>query len=243
MINEKLYDDGEHSWYVFARDPQKPDEVIDTNEYAIVNNDDVMLLDPGGTEIFPTTLSAITEIVDLSKVSKFLCSHQDPDIMSSLPLWIALCPKANVYLSWVWSSFVAHFGKECVKNFITVPDEEIQIELGNKKLTLIPAHYCHSSGNLNLYDETSGILFSGDVGAGLVERGADLFVQDFDEHIKYMHKFHERWMPSNSAKNKWVRRVRQLKPKMICPQHGSIFQGEMVGKFLDWLEEIEVGRY
>lgn len=244
MINEKLFDDGEHSWYVFARDPLKPDEVIDTNEYAIISNDDVMLLDPGGTEIFPTTLSAITEIVDLSKVSKFLCSHQDPDIMSSLPLWIALCPDAKVYLSWIWSSFVAHFGKDCVKNFITVPDEEFRVELGKKSLLLIPAHYCHSSGNLNLYDETSGILFSGDVGAALVEKGADLFVQDFDQHIKLMEKFHERWMPSNTAKNKWVRRVRQLKPKMICPQHGSIFQGEeMVNRFLDWLEQLEVGRY
>lgn len=243
MINQKLYDDGEHSWYVFARDPKKPDEVIDTNEYAIVSSGDVMLLDPGGTEIFPTTLSAITEIIELKDVSKFLCSHQDPDIMSSLPLWMALCPDAKVYLSWIWSSFIAHFGKECVKNFVTVPDEEISITVGKQELKIIPAHYCHSSGNLNIYDEKSGILFSGDVGAALVPANSDLFVQDFDSHVQYMEKFHIRWMPSNEAKNRWVKRIRQLSPKMICPQHGSIFKGEMVHKFLDWLEGLEVGRY
>ena len=30
---------------------------------------------------------------------------------------------------------------------------------------------------------------------------------------------------------------------MICPQHGSIFQGEHVGKLLDWLESLEVGQW
>jgi flavorubredoxin len=30
---------------------------------------------------------------------------------------------------------------------------------------------------------------------------------------------------------------------MICPQHGSIFSGENVGKFLDWLESLEVGKW
>lgn len=244
MIHKKLYDDGQHSWYVFARDDSRPDEVIDTNEFAILSNDEVMLLDPGGTEIFPTTLSAITEIVDLDKVSSFLCSHQDPDIMSSLPLWIALCPQAKVYLPWVWSGFVAHFGKECVKNFVNVPDEEVVIHIGDQRpLRIIPAHYCHSSGNIHLYDETTKIMFTGDVGAALVPPNYDIFVQDFDEHVRYMEKFHVRWMPSNTAKNKWVRRVRQLKPKMLCPQHGSLFKDDMVDKFLDWFEQLEVGRY
>ena len=245
MIHEKLYDDGEHTWYVFARDPERPEEVIDTNEYAIVNNDEVMLLDPGGTEIFPTTLSAVTEHLELKNVKKFLCSHQDPDIMSSLPLWISLCPDAKVYLPWLWSGFVAHFGRECVENFVNVPDEEMVIHLGkDQPLRIIPAHYCHSSGNINLFDEKSGIFFSGDIGAALVPQEYDLFVQDFEAHEKYMEGFHVRWMPSNTAKNKWVRKVRQLQPEMICPQHGSIFQGkEMVNKFLDWFEQLEVGRY
>ena len=27
----------------------------------------------------------------------------------------------------------------------------------------------------------------------------------------------------------------------ICPQHGSVFTGDPVGKFLDWFEKPEVG--
>jgi flavorubredoxin len=30
---------------------------------------------------------------------------------------------------------------------------------------------------------------------------------------------------------------------MICPQHGSVFQGEMVTRLLDWLDSLEVGQW
>ena len=68
-----------------------------------------------------------------------------------------------------------------------------------------------------------------------------MFVEDFDEHIQYMRYFHQRWMPSNTAKNDWVSRVRELDIEMMAPQHGRIFKGDDVQRFLDWFEELEVG--
>jgi flavorubredoxin len=56
-----------------------------------------------------------------------------------------------------------------------------------------------------------------------------------------MEHFHRRWMPSNRAKNDWIRRVRQLDIDMLCPQHGAVFKGDDVGRFLDWFEGLEVG--
>lgn len=242
MINKVIYDDGNVKWIVFGRDTSKPNAVIDTNEYAIVSGDEVILLDPGGTEIFPYVLSAVSEMVDLKNLKKFLCSHQDPDIFSSLPLWMAICPEAEIYMSWVWAEFITHFGKESARNFTKVPDRGMDITLGGTKLQIIPAHYLHSSGNLNVFCPTSGILFSGDLGSALLPADYPFWVEDFELHTKYMQKFHERWMPSNTAKNSWIRKVRALKPKMICPQHGAIFKGEDVNRFLDWLENLEVGR-
>lgn len=242
MNKHVIFDDGEVTWTVFGRDSTKDGKVIDTNEYAITCNDEIMLLDPGGTEIFPYVLSAVAEEMDLKKVKKFLCSHQDPDIFSSLPLWIAICPDAKVYLPWLWSDFISHYGKECADSFVKVPDRGMEVEVGGVKMQILPAHFLHSSGNINLFDPRSKILFSGDIGGALVPLDAPFWVEDFEDHIKYMQKFHERWMPSNTAKNSWIRKVRALKPSMICPQHGSIFKGENVDKFLDWLETIEVGK-
>ncbi|MGZ3697501.1 MAG: oxygen-binding di-iron domain-containing protein [Bdellovibrionota bacterium] len=242
MLRKTLFDDGIHEWIAFARDPNKPDSVIDTNEYLIVNSGTAMLLDPGGAEIFPVVLSEISKAIDIQKITQFLCSHQDPDIMSSLPLWMALNPKASIYVSWLWSKFISHFGNSYVDRFIEVPDEGMRLMVGNQELTLVPAHYLHSSGNFNLYDPRAKILFSGDIGAALLPAEHPLFVEDFEAHIPFIEGFHRRWMPSNEAKNRWIRRVRRLDVEMICPQHGAIFKGKNVSRFLDWFEELEVGK-
>ncbi len=243
MIRHKISENGGITWYILGRDPNKSEHVIDTCEYVAICDGEAMLVDPGGTEIFPPVVGAVSEIIDLKSITTFFCSHQDPDIMSSLPLWMGLCPKAKIHVSWVWSHFIAHFGHEYVSQFVTIPDKGDVIRLGaDKVFQLVPAHYCHSSGNFSLYDEANKLMFTGDIGAALLPEGATgFFVEDFSSHIKYMEAFHKRWMPSNRAKNAWVQRVRQLDVQYLCPQHGAIFEGENVGKFLDWFEKLEVG--
>ena len=68
-----------------------------------------------------------------------------------------------------------------------------------------------------------------------------LFVEDFDAHVEKMELFHRRWMPSNRAKQGWIDRVRRLDIEMMAPQHGRIFKGDDVQRFLDWFEALEVG--
>lgn len=244
MIGRVLYEREGHSWIAFGRDPARRESVIDTNEYLIVSDGEAILLDPGGTEVFPAALSAISRHISLASIKAFFASHQDPDVLSSLPLWMALRPDAQVYLPTIWSGFMAHFGYEYVPNFKLLPDDGGEMRLGGQGRTLhfLPAHYCHSPANFSVYDPFAKILFSGDLGAALLpEDEASFFVRDFDRHVGYMAGFHRRWMPSNEAKNAWVAQVRALEIDMICPQHGAIFQGEDVGRFLDWLEGIEVG--
>ncbi|HHJ14523.1 MAG TPA: MBL fold metallo-hydrolase, partial [Gammaproteobacteria bacterium] len=85
------------------------------------------------------------------------------------------------------------------------------------------------------------ILMSGDVGAALEPADAPMFVTDFAGHIPKMEMFHQRWMPSNRAKQEWIDRVRKLDIEYMAPQHGRIFKGEDVQRFLDWFEALEVG--
>ncbi|HUJ76222.1 MAG TPA: MBL fold metallo-hydrolase, partial [bacterium] len=42
-------------------------------------------------------------------------------------------------------------------------------------------------------------------------------------------------------KNNWIERVRALDIEMMCPQHGAIFRGPLVGRFLDWFQQLQVG--
>jgi flavorubredoxin len=245
MRSEILFESGEHKWIVLGRDNEKKNEVIDTNEYIVVNNGQAVLLDPGGIEIFPQVLTELTRFVSTVNIKTIVASHQDPDIASSLAMWLDLVPDVKIYCSWIWTGFIAHFGMGTQLKLNGVPDEGMEFQIGdtNAMLYLVPAHFCHSSGNYSCYDPKANILFSGDIGASLnPSNDYPFFVDNFESHIQLMEKFHKRWMPSESALKAWVKRVRLINPSMICPQHGSIFTGENVSKFLSWLESLEVAK-
>jgi len=243
MICEILYKKRDHTWFAFGQDPDKPENVIDTNQIVVVSGNSAIMLDPGGMEIFPPMLAALTDKVAIENVDHIFMSHQDPDIGSSLPLWRQVCKDdVKIYLSWLWSPFVAHFDAEA--NLTNIPDEGMDIRLaGGARLSLIPAHYLHSSGNFSVYDEAARILWTGDIGAALIpaEARRGFFVENFDDHIQYMEGFHKRWMGSSAARDAWVSRVSNLNIDLLVPQHGLIFKGKDVYRFLDWLSNLEIG--
>ena len=236
-----IYAQGDHRWLAVARDPGRPSYLIDTNEYLVAVGDDAILLDPGGTEIFPAVFSALSTEFDPRKISQIFASHQDPDVAPSLSLWLEFNPQIKCHISWLWASFVPHFGGS-EATYVPIPDGGADILVGGQRLQAIPAHYLHSPGNFHLYDPQAKILFSGDVGAALLPAGEDaLFVEDFDRHIRHAEGFHRRWMGSEKAKRDWCNRVSQLDIDMLCPQHGAIYQGAQVKRFIDWFAQLEVG--
>jgi flavorubredoxin len=121
--------------------------------------------------------------------------------------------------------------------------------VGGRKLEFIPAHYLHASANFHVYDAEAKVFFSGDVGAALLPPGHSAWVggqglqssKAFDDHIQHAKFFHQRWMPSNGAKKDWIDRVRQLDIEFLCPQHGAIYAGENVQRFLNWFDGLTVG--
>ena len=200
-----------------------------------------MVIDPGGAEIFPAVFSALSAEFDPTALTGIFASHQDPDVCSSLALWLAFNPDMRCYISWLWGGFIPHFGGGA-ETFVQMPDEGMDISLDGLMLKAIPAHYLHASGNFNLYDKVAKVLFSGDVGAALLPAGADdLFVEHFDTHIGHAEGFHKRWMGSNEAKRRWCERVAQLDIDMLCPQHGAIYRGADVQRFINWFDELTVG--
>lgn len=236
-----IYQDGDHKWVAIVRDPAKPNHLIDTNEYLVAYNGSGLLTDPGGAEVFPAVFSALAAEFDPSALQALFASHQDPDIISSLALWLEFNPKLPCYVSWLWSSFIPHFGGSA-DTFVAIPDEGMEISLNGLVLQAVPAHYLHSSGNFHLYDPKAKVFFSGDVGAALLPPKADnLFVEDFDAHIRHAEAFHRRWMGSNEAKRDWCERVSRLSIDLLCPQHGAIYQGPDVERFINWFDGLRVG--
>ncbi|NVJ49556.1 MAG: MBL fold metallo-hydrolase [Gammaproteobacteria bacterium] len=240
MKTHYLYQSEQHSWLFFGRDENKKDDIIDTNQYLIKTKRRAILLDPGGIELFSQMLTAVLQHIELEQLTDLFASHQDPDIISSLGLWDQCLDNATLHAPWLWEGFIRHFGMNSIR-YNALPDSGGSLDLNGVTIEFIPAHYLHSSGNFHVYDPTAKILMSGDIGAALDHSGAPIFVEDFAQHIPKMQYFHERWMPSNRAKNDWIKRVRQLDIEYMAPQHGAIFKGDMVKRFLDWFEALEVG--
>ena len=231
-----------YEWWVLARDPDRPEEIIDTNQFLVIVGDQAMVIEPGGIEIFPGMLATVLQHVPVEQITDLFASHQDPDIISSLGLWDNALPAARLHAPWMWEGFIRHFGANHIE-YVGIPDEGAPITLNGLKLQALPAHFLHSSGNFHLYDPQSRILMSGDVGMAIEpnQAQAPLFVEDFDSHIEHMHRLHQRWMPSNRAKQEWIDRARDMDINLLAPQHGRIFRGKDVTRFLDWLEQLEVG--
>ncbi|BDM64755.1 MBL fold metallo-hydrolase [Shewanella sp. NFH-SH190041] len=240
MHCQTLIETPSHKWLYFGRDPDKPDKIIDTNQYMLVTANKALLMDPGGIELFAPMLANIVKQIPLEQLTHLFASHQDPDIISSLGLWDQTLPQAKLYSAWLWEGFIRHFGMNNI-SYEAIPDQGMSLTLEQTEIKFIPAHYLHSSGNYHVYDPTAKVLMSGDIGAALEDDADDIFVSDFDSHCQKMRYFHQRWMPSNTAKADWIARVRELDIEYLCPQHGRIFRGEQVGMFLDWFEQLKVG--
>ncbi len=211
------------------------------NQHLVVNENEAMLLDPGGHKVYPTLFPMISTIIPIEGLKHIFFSHQDPDIIAAANGWLMLT-SADAYISEIWMRFIPHFGvDEFVINRIhPIPDEGRNLELDGCEMAFIPAHFLHSSGNFQVYDPIAKILYSGDLGASVGNIYS--IVEDFEAHIEYMEGFHKRYIPTNKVLKLWAKMARTLDIDIIAPQHGAVFKGKkMVNQFIDWIENLTCG--
>lgn len=236
---EILYNQGDHK-NIWLED-YGHGLAVQANQHLIVHDGKGFILDPGGHKAYKQTITQLAGLIKVNDLEYIFLSHQDPDIVAAVNGWlmttdaVALCSK-------LWVRFVPHFGvdKLVEHRLKSIPDEGCIVNLGDCKLHIIPAHFMHSVGNFQVYDPISKILYSGDLGASL---GMDYpFVDNFNDHIRFMEGFHQRYMSSNKILKLWVNMVRNLDIEIIAPQHGAVFKGKaMVESFLNWCEQLQCG--
>ncbi|TRX75393.1 oxygen-binding di-iron domain-containing protein [Pseudomonas mangiferae] len=241
-----LFENGTHQCLMF--DDLVSGDGVQSNQFLIVDHDQHLLLDPGGDLTYTPLSLELSKHINVQELTYIFASHQDPDIIASLDKWL-LHTRAKVICSKLWARFLPHLtasylaishGISTYDRIIALPDRGQSIPLGRSALKAVPAHFLHSVGNFQLYDPVSKILFSGDMGASLVDDATP--VADFTEHLPHMAGFHRRYMASNKVCRLWVAMVRKMDVAMIVPQHGRPFVGPaMIGAFLDWIENLECG--
>lgn len=241
----ELYNQGDHKCIAFY--DLVSGDGIQANQFLVVNGTHSALIDPGGDLIYRELFMQAYRYLFSNNLEYVIGSHQDPDIISSLNQWL-LGSDCKIVVPKLWERFIPHFAPktDMKKRLIPIPDEGMNISLGrgNAMLKAIPAHFLHSEGNFNFYDPIAKILFSGDIGASLVEKNHSVPIEtasDFNQHIASMQGFHQRYMSGNKACRLWVKMIRKLDLEWIVPQHGRPFKAAAIPLFLDWLEKLECG--
>jgi len=241
-----LYDDGHHRCISFTGLVQG--EGIQSNQFLILHGAHAAVIDPGGELTYVPLTMALSRYVKPEELDLILASHQDPDIISALGHWVKRTP-ARVAISRLWSRFIPHLasafaqsrsGGNIFDRILPIDDQGGRIPLGDSYIQAVPAHFLHSVGNFQFYDPVSRILFSGDMGASVVEDVSGP-VEDFTRHVPHMEGFHQRYMAGNRACKLWADMVRELDVDKLVPQHGPCFVGEQVGRFLDWVSQLQCG--
>lgn len=225
-------------------------EGIQSNQFLIIDHQRAALIDPGGDLTYTPLNIEISKRVKPDQLDFIFASHQDPDIIASLPRWL-MHTQCQVVTSKLWARFLPHLASQFITHqynqsfddrIIPLPDNGGSIPLGQSHLVVLPAHFLHSVGNFHFYDPISKILFSGDMGASLVEEHAEKPVENFEEHIQHMRGFHQRYMASNKVCKLWANMVREMDIEMIVPQHGSPMVGRsVINQFLDWISSLQCG--
>jgi len=235
-----LHDGADHK-NVLLEDFSDGGLAVQANQHLIIDTGEGMILDPGGHKVYSKVLGATMTALGKAKLKYIFLSHQDPDIVAAVNGWL-MTTDAVAYVSKLWIRFVPHFGLDRLvqDRLLPIPDEGMRLKLGARELIMLPAHFLHSCGNFHIYDPTSKILYSGDLGASIGVDGQE--VTDFAKHIPLMAGFHQRYMQSNRALRAWTRMARTLDVDLIAPQHGCLFRGKaMVEQFYDWLDSLDCG--
>ena len=236
----KLYDDVHHQIYWVGI--YTGGEEIECNSYLIVNGGEGFLLEPGGYDRFAPILDKVNQVSSAEAITHLFFSHQDPDVCASLPSWLEFNPNLNVVVSHLWVRFLPHYMAYDV-NYMPMRDDGLVIDLHQEgEIRCLAAPYLHSPGSMVVFDAASGFLFTGDIGASLYRDSKPrLVIDDWNAHVVAMKGFHQRYMGSNQAVTGFLDKLKGLEIKAILPQHGAIFRGEEIERYIDWISHLPVG--
>jgi flavorubredoxin len=238
----EFFNNGAHRCIRFDNLTEEGD--VPANQFLIVDDNRGMLLDPGGNKLFSILTAEMSKFLPPQKLDYIFLSHQDPDVGAGLNGYLLITDAKICYPS-IWERFIPSF---CTKSLaanrvISVPDGGMRLKLGGAEIVLLPAHFMHSPGNLQVYDPISKTLFSGDLGTSVLPSDKSYaVVVDFDAHLTYMDSFHRRYITSGKACQFWANMVRELDIERIVPQHGAMFEGKaMVKRVIDWISGLQCG--
>ena len=206
------------------------------NPYLLVKDGEAALIDPGSLLHYHLVAKKVLTVVRPEQITTIIVQHQDPDLCASIPRFEALIEHPiRVVVHPRAALFMPYYG---VTSELVQPDDGETLTIAGRRLQFIYTPYVHFAGATMTWDAASGTLFASDV-FGAFSKHWQLYADR--SYFKHTRVFIEPFVGSQAAWDYAVRRTRELKPKRLCPQHGSIIEDHLE-EYLDAVAEFRVGR-
>jgi flavorubredoxin len=210
------------------------------NPYLIIDGDISILIDPGPITHFPTVARKVVSLTNLDSISAIILHNHNPDVCGSVPVFEEVIGRKNLKIvtSEISRIYVQHYG--LVNSITTIEDLRLTFKLKDRiYLDFIPTPFLCSPGNFVSYHRNLGILFSSDLFGGY-STNWQIFAGE--EYLSQFLRFHQELMPSKTILNDSIKKIKNLRLKMIAPHHGSVIQQMDIQFYLSQLDTVKCGR-
>jgi len=204
--------------------------------YLITSDDEAVLIDPGSVLHYHVVAKKVLQIVEPQQIAAIILLHQDPDLCASVPRFEALIERPiRVIAHRLTTRFLPYYG---ITSELVTPEDRETMLLAGREIEFHHTPYVHFAGAMMAWEPGTRTLFASDVFAALSKHWT-LFAGD--DYVEATRTFVEQYDGSETAWLAALDRVRSLDPERICPQHGSIIEGN-VDEYLDAVAGFQVGR-
>ena len=205
------------------------------NSYFIEGNKKRALIDTSYSKTikeFVENLNGKGEFIDY-----IIANHAEGDHSEALVKVLQLNPNAKVVTN-----------KKCMDLLIdqyAIPENKFQIindgdeiSLGNKTLRFHLAPWVHWPDTMFTHLVEDNILFTCDfLGAHITYNQGQFYAQETQEYLLSAKRYYaEIMMPFRSHCKKYLDKIKEINPSMICPSHGGVYKNPdfILDAYYEW---------
>jgi flavorubredoxin len=198
------------------------------NQFLVLG-DEPLLFHCGLRKMFPLVSAAVAKIIPVNRLNWLAFGHFEADECGSMNEWLAAAPQAQLAHGMVGSAV-------SISDVADRPPRVLKsgevIDIGGKRLRYIDTpHVPHGWDAGVLFEETTGVLFCGDlfthVGDGPAMTEADIVGPSLaaEDHFQFTSLG-----PSTAPT---LRKLADLAPRALAIMHGSSFSGDAAAPLRD----------
>ncbi len=209
---------------------------VSYNSYLSIG-EETILFDTVDHAVSGIFLENIAHLLDGRKLDYIVVNHMEPDHCATLGDVVLRYPEVKIITNAKVVGMIKQFFDFDIDSRVQLVKEGDTLTIGGHTYAFVMAPMVHWPEVMVTFDATDGILFSADAFGTFGAVGGSIFAEDvdfahtqLDEARRYYTNIVGKYGPQVLA---LLKKAGSLDIKMICPLHGWVIRGELIGWFVE----------